>query len=240
MATERNARDGVGAGEWLARVARIAVALAAAAFLSAFGIVLYSYLSGRPVGPVWIGAATGAWPPIPDGAVIAVQGDTCPRPWRTYLPAQGRFVLGAGVGGALNFDANGVLTPVRKSGETGGRAGVELTIGEIPPHTHRFAVGRSVSNWTGSHAQTVRNSAPLSIVVGMPDGEPSGGIAAPFAVKRGSGWRDYDVVDALESVGGVITSDRRYAAAKHDNMPPFVALTFCIYSSTLPDLMPAE
>ena len=198
MVAERDTRGSGSAGEWLALAIRIGVLLAAIGILSVIGMIWASYLRGRQGNPIqsWLEGASDAGPPIPEGAVIAVQGETCPRPWQTYLPAQGRFILGAGAGGALNLDANGNLTPVRKPGDTGGRAGVELRIEEIPPHTHRLAVGKSAR--AGPHEQTVSTFSPVSVVVGTPDGEPMSGILAPFAIKRGSGWRDYDVVTPLE------------------------------------------
>ena len=177
MVGDRSMRDWGGAGGWLALAACIGLLLAAAAILSVVALVWTSYLSGRSIGPLSRGEAPAAWPPVPEGAVIAVQGDTCPRPWQTYLPAQGRFILGAGVGGVLNLDANGVLTPVRKAGETGGRAGVELTVSDLPPHTHRFVIGRSIANWVGPHPQAIQKSPPVKIVVGMP-------VACPRLVAR--------------------------------------------------------
>jgi hypothetical protein len=235
---ETDARRDAGAfNEGLAQAARLAVVLGAVAFLSLVGMAWASYLRGRPVEVLgdWLGGPPGAAPSLPDGAVIAVQGETCPYPWQDYPPAQGRFVLGAGSGAAMNLDANGVLVPVRSAGETGGQAGVELQLADIPPHTHRFALGKSVPGWSGGHgAVGVQNAPAVKIVVGTLAGEPSVGIVAPFAMKRGLGWRGYELVDALEPVGGVITSDRRFAARRHDSIPPFVALTICTYSPGTP------
>ena len=84
----------------LAQVARVAVVVTAAAVLSVVGIAWASYLRGRPVDllGVWVAGAPGAGPSLPEGAVIALQGESCPRPWQEFLPAQGRFVLGPGPG----------------------------------------------------------------------------------------------------------------------------------------------
>jgi hypothetical protein len=230
---------GRGAGEWLRRAASVATLLGAAALLSVVGMAWGSYLRGRPVDllGVWVAGAPGAGPAVPEGAVIAVQAEHCPRPWQAYRPAEGRFVIGAGSGAALNLDANGVLLGGHEAGETGGKAGVELLIADIPPHTHRFGVGHAVPGWSGVHGAVGTVGAPaVDIAVGVlgATGEPTSGIVAPFVPKRGLGWRNYDVVDALETVGGVITSDRRLAARRHDNIPPFVALTFCTYSPGTP------
>jgi hypothetical protein len=230
----RDAGGGDHLGAWLRWSGWLATVLGVAALLSVAGMLWGSYLSGRPVDLLgMVAGAPGAGPPLPEGAVIAVQGGTCPRPWQPYLPAQGRFVLGAGAGEALNLDANGLLVPVRKPGETGGQAGVELLIPDIPPHAHRLSIAE-VAPPPGRDGSLKR--PPGEVAVGIPEAADGliYGIITPFASKRGLGWRKHRVVDLLEPVGGVITSDRRFAARRHDNLPPFVSLTFCTYAPGTP------
>ena len=190
------------------------------------GIAALSLTRGGLAGlPIAAGAgAGGAAPvPLPDGMVIAVAADACPYPWRDYRPAQGRFVIGAGSGAALNLDANGVLLGGHEAGETGGQAGVELLLADVPPHTHRLAVAEA---WPGTEG-LVRDGLGAEAGATL-------GILAPFAIKPPTRVRRHDLVAPLESVGGVITSHRRSAARRHATIPPFVALTYCVYTRAQP------
>ncbi len=65
---------------------------------------------------------------IPSGAVVAF-ATTCPQAqgWSPYKEAEGRFILGVGKGPLENFV--GLGTP-------GGKEEVELTIEEMPAHSH--------------------------------------------------------------------------------------------------------
>jgi hypothetical protein len=230
--------SGAGSGGWVGRIAGGAMLAGAVALLSLAGMAWFSHLRGRPVDlfGVWVAGAPSVGPPLPEGTVIAVQGETCPRPWQAYLPAQGRFVLGAGAGEALNLDANGMLVPVRHAGDIGGQAGVELLIADIPPHTHRLSIGEVAPPPSRDGRVRPLQAPPGEVAVGLPEAaeERDFGIIAPFAGKRGLGWRNHRVIDALEPVGGVVTTDRRHVARRHDNIPPFVALTFCTYSPGTP------
>ena len=79
------------------------------------------------------------------GAVIAFdrsEEDACPRGWRKFQPASGRFIVGAGVN--TNFDQNGVeLTDYPSlidddAKAVGGEERVTLVEGETPNHSHGF------------------------------------------------------------------------------------------------------
>ncbi|ENX4858870.1 TPA: hypothetical protein I7295_24395 [Vibrio parahaemolyticus] len=65
---------------------------------------------------------------IPSNTVIAFNGDKCPKGWRDFSQAQGRFIIGAGSGDNLKL---------KKFGDTGGAEEHTLTITEIPKHTHK-------------------------------------------------------------------------------------------------------
>jgi hypothetical protein len=229
---ETDSGRGLGGGRFrdlLAQLSRLATALAALALLSLVGLAWASYPRGRPVDlfGVRLAVAPSQGSSLPAGAVIVTVGETCPRPWREYLPAQGRFVLGAGSGAALNFDANGLLVPVHRPGDVGSWAGVELLIADIPAHTHRMALGAAPAG----HEETVA----FAVETGTPE---TLGVLMPFAMKTSPKvplqTRRFKVVDLLETVGVVMTRDRGPAARRHDNIPPFVALTYCVYS---PDIV---
>jgi microcystin-dependent protein len=171
-------------------------------------------LAPRPAGP---------GPALPDGAVVAVLADACPYPWRPFAPAEGRFVIGAATGGTPSADAAGTLLAARAPGTTGGLAAVELAPADVPSHTHRLrAVGASPG----------AEGVPF---VQVDEAGPVAAILVPFGGKRPR----ERIVDVLEPSGGVIATDGRRRARAHDNVPPFVALTHCIYTADLP-LQPAE
>jgi hypothetical protein len=200
----------------------MAIALAALVLM-----VGAAYLAGRPINLLSSGpSALQGSVSLPEGSVIAVAADDCPPPWRMYRQAQGRFLLGAGPGGNRDGD-DAWLTPYR-AGATGGRAGIALTLADLPPHLHRLSIGKSTSGF-GDH--------PFALG-GVFDADV--GITAPFAVHRypKSMGREKPV-EAMESVGGVVTSDGTVKARRHDNVPPFVALTFCILSRRTLDLATA-
>ena len=218
------ARDLAARGRrWHRWVGALALLLAAAAAGAAVGLAWVAYLNGRSVSVFGLRVAgtPGAGPALPEGAVIAVLGETCPSPWRAYPPAQGRFLIGAGASEARNLDADGVLLPVRRPGETGGESGVELRISDLPPHTHRLALAEVAPGQEGRIAFAIQRG-----VAERP------GVFMPFALKTSTtiATQGFTVLAPLETVGGIFTSDRRFAARRHNNVPPFVALTFCLYA----------
>jgi hypothetical protein len=204
---------------WWVLLWRLAVVLAAFGLLSLVGVAWVSYLRGRPVnflGFELAGAPTGGTE-IPPGAVIAFVGETCPEPWQPYRPAAGRFVLGAG--SAMNRDADDIELPVLRAGDVGGQAGVALQLPDIPPHSHRLGIGR------------LEPGRPIALPLPADDALPQFGVAAPFLHKSTLGRAKYDLLDALESAGGLPTRLGGVAARRHDNIPPFVALTYCVFSA---------
>ena len=189
-----------------------------------------AHLTDRPINPFASPPPTSPGPTaLPEGSVIAVAGDTCPAPWREYRQAQGRFLLGAGPG--ANRDADGAWLTPHRAGEAGGRAGVALTLADLPPHLHRLSIGERRPD---------ASDLPFALG-GVAEADAEVGVTAPFAAHRyPQAWGRERSVEAMESVGGVVTSDGRQVARRHDNVPPFVALTFCILTNGVPDLVTAR
>ena len=71
----------------------------------------------------------------PSGAVMAFNRGECPDGWRLFGPAQGRFVMGAGVG---NSDEAGHGLTLRSVGDNGGRESRPIEIVHLPSHRHNY------------------------------------------------------------------------------------------------------
>ena len=64
-----------------------------------------------------------------DNAVIAFESGTCPEGWQVYTAASGRTIIGAGKGEGLT---------VRQLHERAGTESNQLTVSEMPEHSHNI------------------------------------------------------------------------------------------------------
>ncbi len=142
---------------------------------------------------------------IPNGAVVAFSSnETNPCPgdeWKLYEEAKGRFVLGAGHGDRSE------LTP-RKLRDIGGAESYQISIEQMPKHTHRISTDRGTSIHDGLGGST---SADYGILQTFSD------------IPNEAGWTTV-LPNTLESTGGKADG----STAEHENMPPFIALYLCI------------
>ncbi len=142
---------------------------------------------------------------VPSGAVVAFlssEQQTCPSgPWELYKPASGRFILGAGD----NTDSD--LTS-RSLGDVGGAELVTLMEENLPPHGHKISTDSISGN--GIHDG----------LAGYPhNGATDLGILTEFSnIPDKDGFTTVHP-DVLEKTGGGVG---------HENMPPYVALYYCI------------
>lgn len=72
---------------------------------------------------------------VPSGAIMAFRLEECPAGWKPVPELAGRVVVGAGVGQSDFLDRP--LTE-RTLGEVGGEEIHELTVDEMPSHTHGY------------------------------------------------------------------------------------------------------
>ena len=194
--------------------------------LSIAALLITAHLRSEPLTLLGVEMAArqpAVGPGLPDGSVIAVLADRCPYPWRPYPPAQGRFVLGAGTAATVGTDAEGLLLSAHLPGHIGGQGSVELTLAEIPSHTHRLMIAEGKPGSAG-------------LLFGVLDDRTSvtADVSVPFSLGKPYEHGRERVLDLLEPAGGIITGDGRPAARRHDNIPPFVALTFCIHTAEVP------
>ena len=138
---------------------------------------------------------------IPRGAVLAFDrsesGDACPQGWSLFLPAGGRFIVGAG--NHSNSDELGIrLTtyPAFRddlSRATGGAERHTLTLSEMPQHSHETVEAGDSSN-------------------------SAWGVGAPRRARQGVRW-DASFPTSFTAPAG--------DTQPHNNMPPYIALYFC-------------
>ncbi len=142
---------------------------------------------------------------IPNGAVVAFlssESRPCPSEnWKVFDDAKGRFIIGAGQG-------NGSGLTGRAFKQIGGVEKVFLTEQEMPPHDHAAGV---------VDAQ--------GITIGSPDGIDDN-IHMPY-FEDGSKY-----VTEGKSVGIIYHSggkDGKIGTVEgHNNMPPYLALYYCV------------
>lgn len=143
--------------------------------------------------------------PIPSGAVIAFDlAKGCPAGWRSYPQLAGRMVIGVGRG---SVDERGRFLTPRELYDDGGNEKVALNLKEMPPHRH-----------------TITSSPPDT---NIHDG--FGGSGSNFGLRP-----EFD--PSVEARPGWSTTQHRFFMSEegkgeaHDNMPPFLALHYCIKS----------
>ena len=158
---------------------------------------------------LYIASAAGG---IPDGAVVAFAGK-CPedRGWIRYREASARVIIGAaskeeldmGPANLRNGD-NGQPLTARAFGEARGTEMVQLTIDQIPAHSHWFF------NPQGGHTAK----------------------AATFTLGRSddpNAWFGYIAPRAGDAAGSFHRIDQKSQGGNqsHYNMPPYISLYFC-------------
>src|SRR3954454_3788842 len=74
---------------------------------------------------------------VPAGAILSFDMEKCPDGWREYLPASGRFIVGAGGGRDKNGTEKDFGRGVPRKDQDGEYTHT-LSIGEMPSHTHRL------------------------------------------------------------------------------------------------------
>lgn len=87
----------------------------------------------------------------PPNSVLAFNSETCPAGWDVFTPAQGRLVVGTGNNNGANTDEVGRTLATRNLGDTGGEEVHQLTVAEMPAHTHDHNRAKRVSRRNGDH-----------------------------------------------------------------------------------------
>ena len=151
---------------------------------------------------------------IPIGAVVAFDlPNECPKDWKRFWHAGGRFIIGAGRhspdgNDERNVDQNGEELSVYPSAydgsspgnyTTGGLEKLTLTTPQIPSHSHELDIDQVQSSGVGRAS----NEPGAPIMWGVPN------------------------ETTIRNTHGVV--GHQGEALPHDNMPPYVALYFCKY-----------
>ena len=150
------------------------------------------------------GAASG----LPSGAVVAFlssESQTCPgEEWTLFEEARGRFILGAG----HNRDAGLRFRALR---ETGGEEHVTLFESHIASHEHTVQL---TTGQSGGHGH--------GYLTGTRGSGGDAGYGHGAETSRSSSVEP----DHQHELNGVTGSAGESEA--HNNMPPFIALYYCI------------
>lgn len=135
--------------------------------------------------------------------------DACPRGWERFAPAGGRMIVGAGIN--TNVDENGEsLTryPALQDDAGGAQGGAEwhaLGEAEMPAHAH------TLTNMRLAYEEA---------------GEGLDGVTAGHSYSDGGApGRLWVGGPPIKSTQG---TDTKGAGSPHNNMPPYVALYYCI------------
>lgn len=181
---------------------RICLSLAGLAFamLTCLTIWAYAHNESAVLAGVEFGKSNRTYvtseAKFPKGAIIVVVGE-CPAPWTNYLPAIGRFIVGAGKDHAPGYDKWDLQLPEGKVEkrdlmryqplDQGGEEKHRLTKEEMPSHTHD-----SLSS-TGKRSPHTVDDTP----------------------------EEFGIKDKWESTTASGLN------VEHNNIPPYLALTFC-------------
>lgn len=71
---------------------------------------------------------------VPKGAVMAFNLKECPDGWEAFVPVEGRVIVGSGE--PMNLTK-------RVAGQTGGAETHQLSVAEMPSHTHTLKLGNN-------------------------------------------------------------------------------------------------
>ena len=82
---------------------------------------------------------------LPQSVVLAFNQETCPDGWKSFDPAVGRFLIGAGE--PRNVDENGQQLSTYTLGSNGGEEQHALNIEEMPSHQHSGVGEERDSPW---------------------------------------------------------------------------------------------
>ncbi|MBX3568864.1 MAG: hypothetical protein KF914_12455 [Rhizobiaceae bacterium] len=129
---------------------------------------------------------------VPAGAIVAFSShaespSACPKGWAVFEEGRGRFIVGSGA--HSNKDSTGRQISVYSVGEFGGEESHNLTLEEMPSHSHSFVIF-----WSD------RPGKPIDGAIGV-NWEAAG----------------YSYSESQKTGGGL----------PHNNVPPFVSLTYC-------------
>ena len=120
-----------------------------------------------PDGTLQTTATSGAG--VPSGAVMAFDLGACPTGWADYAAANGRVIVGIGVGTGLTL---------RSLGDTGGEETHVLTAAEMPAHSHTQRATSTAPNNTWPIGAISRNAGNAMYY--------AGGIVLPVAIEETS------------------------------------------------------
>jgi hypothetical protein len=109
-------------------------------------------------------------PTLPSGAIVAFDrtdltpDQPCPDGWRLYDDLKGRFVLGADIGDRAK-------TERRLLGNDGGKAAINLSVEQLPPHSHKvYYSGDAANNYTNGGWPMIKTMNPPNPA--LPEGKP--------------------------------------------------------------------
>ena len=115
----------------------------------------------------WSGSAwTCANPVAQSGEVIAFNLSTCPTGWSEFTGARGRTIIGTGQGAGLT---NRIL------GDIGGEEMHNLTIAEMPSHTHSFPTSPIYGVISNTASGNGGDSGYWADFRSLPNTNPTGG-----------------------------------------------------------------
>lgn len=183
--------------EFRRQIVAAIVAGLVAGFLAALGVI-WAYLQ----------TFIGSFGLVPKDAVIAFAGECPARGWETYRDGIGKFIVGAGAGGKLATGGLTVDLTAKALLDQGGEEAHRLLLNEMPSHNHRVSsiYDRDIHDGFGGSSE----DRGLN-----PEFNPN------FPTKPGWSITVHDKF--LEKTGG--NADGSTSA--HNNMPPFIALTWC-------------
>jgi microcystin-dependent protein len=158
---------------------------------------------------------------LPSDALLVVTSAGCPRGWIIFENGKGHVLLGAGEGRL----ANGAAATPRAVGSKGGSEVHAITVAELPPHFHQ---GRTNNAETTQTPRSV--TAPVFDTTRVAGGGPANQQRVVPSSKPGERVT-LSIVEhqhTFRTDGGTGLTGK---PAPDNNMPPWIAVTFCVRES---------
>lgn len=161
----------------------------------------------------FVGEVSSTLERLLENSVVAFLVEDCPEGWSAFTDGVGKVVIGAGEDGKLiekrRGDPTGSPPAILSShtlGDQGGAEDVALAPAEMPSHGH--VISARIRAEADGAAYEIGGHMP-STMVALDDSNPHLAGKPPTQVTQNTGGLDDG------------------ATKPHENMPPYIALTFC-------------
>lgn len=163
----------------------------------------------------WRNTSKSTWQSNYYGEIATFYQESCPSGWNEIEDVHSRFMIGSG-------SYNELFMPIKtyRSGDKGGEAAVQLTLNQLPEHSHGTPNLEHICDTCHRNVKEEDCKAPYTW---FPNIGPNGCVSSQglSKTKEGTSVFTNDSERKSSEVGG----DKA-----HNNLPDYFAITYCVYA----------